>query len=146
MTRKDMSSPEHYHSTGSSSQFHVQPFTGFLVTPNPGHLPNQPIAGQPTNLPANLQQGHGLGHFQQPPPYEPRVHPPTQGGASSGSRPRISRETHNELTPPHVLMVRAHPLGSHAEGYMTKTSTAFSARKELRWWALYKWMVGIIPT
>jgi len=95
MTRKDMSPPEPYHS--SQPQYHVQPFTGYIVTTTPVNLPMQP-----TTLPANFQQGDVLGHGQQPPPYEPRAHPPTQGRIPSGSR-----------TPeqPRPVMVRPHPLG-----------------------------------
>jgi len=120
MTRKDMPPSELHHST---SQFHIQPISGFLVTPGPGNLLIQQgsTTGQ-TTLPANFPQV--VGHFQQPPPppyHEPRVHPPTRGEPPSGSREGIYRETYNESTP-HPLMVRPHPLGSHTGQYITETS------------------------
>ena len=99
---EEIPSAERPSSTGPSSQLHVRPLTGYLVTTVDAEGITEQRISLNLNL-ANFRPGvvPNLGHDPPPPPYEPKAPQrvsSTQEGTSSRPSMGISREVRNEST------------------------------------------------
>jgi len=100
--REEMPSAERPSSTGTSSQFLVRPFSGYLLTPVDAEGITEQTIASGLDLP-NFRPGGvpNLGHNSPPPPYEPKAPqrvPSTQEGTSSRPSMGLSRKGGNEST------------------------------------------------
>ena len=100
MTQGDIPLQELPTSTGSS-QFYLQPVSGYFLTPVPsGTLPFHGAGVINLNIANVPPDAHHLGYSLPPPPYEPKTPPGialTQAEPSSSSRPSagVSGDVHN---------------------------------------------------